>query len=94
MLSLPNTGMAVTIDIGDPKDVHPHNKQTLGERLTRIALAKVYDRKIEYSGPVYESMKISGNTIQLEFLARGRRPGGQRRPAQVVRRSQAPIGSL
>ncbi len=67
VLSMPNTGMAVTIDIGDPKDVHPHNKQALGERLTRIALAKVYDRKIEYSGPVYESMKISGSTIQLSF---------------------------
>jgi sialate O-acetylesterase len=67
VLSMPNTGMAVTIDIGDPKDVHPHNKQALGERLTRIALAKVYDRKIEYSGPVYESMKISGSTIQLNF---------------------------
>jgi sialate O-acetylesterase len=67
VLSMPNTGMAVTIDIGDPKDVHPHNKQALGERLTRIALTKVYDRKIEYSGPVYESMKISGSTIQLSF---------------------------
>jgi sialate O-acetylesterase len=67
VLSMPNTGMAVTIDIGDPKDVHPHNKQALGERLTRIALAKVYDRKIEYSGPVYESMKINGSNIQLNF---------------------------
>jgi sialate O-acetylesterase len=59
--------MAVTIDIGDPKDVHPHNKAPLGERLTRMAMANVYGRKLEYSGPVYESMKISGNAVRLKF---------------------------
>jgi sialate O-acetylesterase len=67
VLSLPNTGMAVTIDIGDPNDVHPHNKEPLGDRLTDIALAKAYGRKIEYSGPVYESMVVSGDTIRLKF---------------------------
>jgi len=67
VLSLPNTGMAVTIDIGDEKDVHPHNKEPLGDRLTRIALANVYHRQIEYSGPVYESMSIEGATIRLKF---------------------------
>ncbi|MEP6900714.1 MAG: sialate O-acetylesterase [Actinomycetota bacterium] len=66
-LALPNTEMAVTIDIGDAKDVHPHNKQDLGNRLAKIALAKIYGRKIEYSGPVYESMKIEGNAIRLKF---------------------------
>jgi sialate O-acetylesterase len=67
VLSLPHTAMAVTIDIGDPKDVHPHNKAPLGERLTRIAMANVYGRKEEYSGPVYESMKVSGGTIRVKF---------------------------
>ena len=67
VLSLPHAGMAVTIDIGDPKDVHPHNKAPLGERLTRMAMANVYGRKLEYSGPVYESMKISGNAVRLKF---------------------------
>ena len=67
VLSLPHTGMAVTIDIGDPKDVHPHNKAPLGERLTRIALAQVYGRKLEYSGPVYESMKVNGKEVRLKF---------------------------
>ena len=67
VLSLPRTGMAVTIDIGDPKDVHPHNKAPLGERLTRMAMANVYGRKLEYSGPVYESMKISGIAVRLKF---------------------------
>jgi sialate O-acetylesterase len=67
LLKLPKTGMAVTIDIGDPKLVHPKNKEPLGERLTAIALAKTYGRKIEYSGPVYESMKVRGNAIELKF---------------------------
>ena len=71
VLSLPHTGMAVTIDIGDPKDVHPHNKAPLGERLTRMALANVYGRKLEYSGPVYDSMKVSGNAIRLKFSRLG-----------------------
>jgi sialate O-acetylesterase len=67
VLSLPNTGMAVTIDIGDQKDVHPHNKEPLGDRLTRIALANVYHRPVEYSGPIYESMRIEGGAIRLKF---------------------------
>ena len=67
ILSLPNTGMAVTIDIGDPDNVHPKNKEPLGDRLTRIALANTYGRKIEYSGPVYESMTVDGNAIRLKF---------------------------
>ena len=71
VLSLPHAGMAVTIDIGDPKDVHPHNKAPLGERLTRMAMANVYGRKLEYSGPVYESMKIAGNAIRLKFTHLG-----------------------
>jgi len=71
VLSLPNTGMAVTLDIGDPNDVHPHNKEPLGDRLVRIALANVYHRSIEYSGPVYQSMAIEGATIRLKFTHLG-----------------------
>jgi len=66
-LKLPNTAMAVTIDIGDAKSVHPGNKQEVGYRLTRIALANVYGQKIEYSGPVYLSMKVASNSIALKF---------------------------
>lgn len=66
-LKLPNTAMAVTIDIGDPKDVHPHNKQDVGARLARIALAKNYGREIEYSGPQYDSMALDGSSIRLKF---------------------------
>jgi sialate O-acetylesterase len=67
ILSLPKTGMAVTIDIGDPDNVHPKNKEPLGDRLSRIALANVYGRKIAYSGPVYQSMKVDGASIRLRF---------------------------
>jgi sialate O-acetylesterase len=68
-LSLPNTGMAVIIDAGDEKDIHPKNKQDVGKRLALIALAKNYKVKVPYSGPVYQSQKIEGNAIKLNFKA-------------------------
>jgi len=67
LLSVPHTAMAVTTDIGEAKNVHPKNKQDVGDRLTRIALANTYGKKIEYSGPVYESMKVEGTAIRLSF---------------------------
>jgi sialate O-acetylesterase len=66
-LTLPKTGMAVTTDIGEAHNVHPKNKQDVGDRLSRIALANVYGSKIEYSGPVYKSMKVEGGTIRVKF---------------------------
>ena len=67
VLSLPSTGMAITMDIGDPANVHPKNKAPLGERLTHIALANAYGQKMEYSGPLYESMKIDGDSARISF---------------------------
>jgi sialate O-acetylesterase len=67
VLTIPNTGMAVAIDIGDPVNIHPKDKQDVADRLARIALAKTYGRKIEYSGPMYDSMKIEGNAIRIQF---------------------------
>jgi sialate O-acetylesterase len=67
ILSLPHTGLAVTIDIGDPKDVHPHYKQPLGERLAALAMADAYGADLEYSGPVYQSMKVEGDSIRVAF---------------------------
>jgi sialate O-acetylesterase len=65
---VPNTGMAVTLDIGDEKDIHPKNKQAVGDRLARWALVKTYGQKdIIYSGPQYKSMKIKDNEIHLTF---------------------------
>jgi sialate O-acetylesterase len=70
-LALPNTGMAVTTDIGDPKDIHPKNKQDVGKRLALIALHDVYEQPSEYTGPVYQSMKVTGNQIELSFTHTG-----------------------
>ena len=66
-LRLPHTGMAVATDIGERKNVHPHNKQDVGDRLARLARANVYGQKIEFSGPVYEAMKIEGQAIRVNF---------------------------
>lgn len=66
-LKIPGTAMAVTIDIGDQKDVHPHNKAPLGDRLARIALANVYGRKIEFSGPVVTDTTVEGKAVHVEF---------------------------
>lgn len=66
-LALPNTGMAVTIDIGDANDIHPGNKQEVGNRLALNARAKVYGEKLSYSGPIYQTMKLEGNRIRLFF---------------------------
>ena len=66
-LKLPRTAMAVTIDIGDPKNVHPKNKQDVGDRLARIALANNYARHVEFSGPIYESMTAEDGALRLQF---------------------------
>ena len=67
-LSVPHTGMAVTTDVGNLKDIHPQNKQEVGRRLALWALAKTYGREdVTYSGPIYKSMAVEGDTIRLRF---------------------------
>ena len=66
-LSLPNTGMAVIIDIGDADDIHPRNKQDVGYRLALNARKLAYGEDIPYSGPMYHSMKIEDNKIRIYF---------------------------
>lgn len=66
-LSLKNTGMAVTLDIGNPENIHPDNKIDVGNRLALWALAKDYGKKVTYSGPVYKSMKVKGDKVELSF---------------------------
>lgn len=66
-LKLPGTGMAVTIDIGDEKDVHPKNKQDVGNRLSRLALVKTYGREGECDGPRFERAKVEGDAMRLIF---------------------------
>ena len=57
-LSLPNTAMAVTIDLGEWNDIHPDNKKDVGERLALAALKIAYGENIIYSGPIYQSSKV------------------------------------
>ncbi len=66
-LSLPNTGMAVAIDLGEAYDIHPANKQDVGIRLACVALNKTYGKDIVCSGPAFKSMTIDGAAIRLEF---------------------------
>jgi sialate O-acetylesterase len=66
-LKTPKTGMAVTLDIGDSMTIHPPDKQDVGERLALWALAKNYGQKVQYSGPLYKSFKVSNNKIVLTF---------------------------
>lgn len=69
--TVPNTGIAITIDLGDPKNVHPPRKKEVGERLAYWALGTSYDQKIVYSGPLYESMQIQGNQVRIRFTHTG-----------------------
>jgi len=66
-LRLDNTGMAVTIDIGDADDIHPKNKQDVGVRLALNARAQTYGEPIPYSGPIYRSYNIEDNRIRIVF---------------------------
>ncbi|MBN1397250.1 MAG: sialate O-acetylesterase, partial [Bacteroidetes bacterium] len=70
-LSIPNTGMAVSIDIGEFNDIHPVNKRDLGYRLALAARKAAYGEKIISSGPIYISMNIIGNKITLSFSSTG-----------------------
>lgn len=70
-LSLPHTGMAVTTDIGDAKDIHPKNKQDVGKRLAAVALHDAYQKQLVFGGPVFESMKIEGEKAVLSFTQTG-----------------------
>ena len=66
-LSMPNTGMVVTTDIGNPADVHPKNKLDVGKRLSLLALHDVYKLPGEYASPMYQSIKIAGHTAIVSF---------------------------
>lgn len=70
--AIPDTAMAVTSDLGHPTDVHPRNKQDVGHRLGLAALARVYGRGNEYSGPLIDRARRRNGKVVLEFChARG-----------------------
>ncbi len=64
---LSNVGEAVIIDLGEGRDIHPRNKQTVADRLVRIALARDYHKNIIHEGPRYKSMEVKGDKILLTF---------------------------
>jgi len=70
-LAIPNTAMAVTIDIGETGDIHPLNKKDVGIRLARAALRLAYGEKIVHSGPIYQSMQIADDKLIISFTETG-----------------------
>jgi len=78
----PNTAMAVTLDVGDANDIHPTQKQPVGERLALAARALAYGEKIEYSGPIFEGAEFSADAITLRFSHLG---GGLVAPGGVLK---------
>ncbi len=66
--AIPNTGLAVIIDIGEARDIHPKNKYDVGLRLALWAMAKHYGQKdLVYSGPIYKEAVVEGNKIRIKF---------------------------
>ena len=66
-LSVPNTAMAVAIDLGEWNDIHPDNKKDVGVRLSKAALKLAYGEDIVYAGPLYKSSAVEGNRIIINF---------------------------
>ncbi|MCA9086177.1 MAG: sialate O-acetylesterase [Planctomycetaceae bacterium] len=66
-LNVPNTGMAVTIDVGEQNDIHPKDKQSVGHRLAQWALQGVYDRPLIPMGPIFRQSTIRGRDVMIDF---------------------------
>lgn len=66
-LNMPNTGMAVTVDIGNSTDIHPKNKQDVGKRLAAIALNNLYGHKMIFTGPSFKMLIIKKSSIIISF---------------------------
>jgi sialate O-acetylesterase len=69
--SVPDTGLAVAIDVGEAKNIHPKDKQTVSHRLALWALGTTYGQAVEVSGPVYRSLEVKGSVAYLTFDHRG-----------------------
>lgn len=65
--TVPKTGLAVTIDLGEAANLHPPRKEEIGSRLALWALATTYRKKVEHSGPLYEGMKIDNGEVHISF---------------------------
>jgi sialate O-acetylesterase len=83
-LSLPKTGMAVTTDVGDAKDIHPKNKQVVGQRLAAMAMNDVYGFPQTCSGPVYQGVAFSQGEAILSFTSTGKGLLAKNRYGQLI----------
>ena len=70
-LKTEQTGMVVTLDIGNYANIHPENKKEVGYRLAGLALQNDYDKNIVSSGPLFKNYKIKGNKIEIDFYSKG-----------------------
>ena len=70
-LKTEQTGMAVTLDIGDYVNIHPANKKEVGYRLASLALQNDYNKTVVSSGPLFKNYKIKGNKIEIDFYSKG-----------------------
>jgi sialate O-acetylesterase len=66
-LVLPNTDMAVTIDVGEANDIHPKDKKTVGDRLALAALKVAFNQQGLFSGPVFQQMSVNENKVVITF---------------------------
>ena len=90
-LSVANTGMAVTIDIGQPENVHPADKQDVGARLALAAEAIAYGKKLEYSGPMFRETSVDGTALRVWF---NHTTGGLKASSRTVSKSRGPTVAL
>lgn len=72
-LAIPHTGMAVALDLGDEKDIHPRNKQDVGKRLARLALAGTYKKPGVATGPVLKEFSVENDKVRVHFDTSGSR---------------------
>jgi sialate O-acetylesterase len=84
VLELPATAMAVTIDLGDPQEIHPKNKLEVGRRLALAAKALVYDIPGDYSGPVFSGISPEGSSLRVRFTHISSGLVAHERPVQAL----------
>jgi sialate O-acetylesterase len=92
-LSLPGTGMAVAIDVGDAEDIHPKNKADVGDRLARWALHEQYGKALEVSGPLFRELTLEGAVARVSFshVGAGLMVGEKSGRGAVTERADVPL---
>jgi sialate O-acetylesterase len=83
-LELSETAMAVTIDVGDPNELHPTNKMEIGRRLALAAKSRVYDIPGDFSGPIFADATREGSALRVRFLHAGSGLVAHHRPVQSL----------